>query len=392
MRALNRNVTLTLVIVAAFTGTSLTGCKSESSNSAHGSVTPQLLKISTGSGAARTAMSARAAAMLVPLSGSALQVNSDIDIAQLKAPITEIYLANGSSSSDIIYTCSGATIDDCMVDLANATALTNLLASAGAKSVHAGTYDRVRIGSCKSGASGYYAKIKASGTYMPDLSGSTYYTQAGAATLTTDSSAWDETKVYFNGCSREYLLPTPVTVTDGGSVSVKLYFDIADIAFFGNPASSAEQTASYAGGSSFGNVYPSPPTGPYVAVGYVDVAGTIDSGTPSVERYRVTVTATMDVTKGTVGLYYTSAGAYFGGYTRSYWDTSTSAGSNHMVTPVKTFASNNDGVSYTLTNIGSSADSVGMAFNFFQRADHTGQVADSYYGTTPLSYTATKLP
>lgn len=57
-------------------------------------------------------------------------------------------------------------------------------------------------------------------------------------------------------------------------------FDIADLAFFGNNASNGALSAAYAGGYSF--VYPAVPSDPFVSVGYIDVAGTVDTGTPAI--------------------------------------------------------------------------------------------------------------
>jgi len=392
MYTLHVQKTLSRALLAVSVAATLAGCLGGSESDKHGSVAPQLLKLTTTTGSARTL--ALRTTSVSGLALNTLQVNSDIAIAALKAPIAEITLygtdSKGSVSS-VVYTRANASIDDCMVDLANSAALTNLLTSAPAASVRVGTYDRVQVSNCKT-SSGYYAKIKASGTYMPDGSGATYYTRSDSGELTTDTNLWGETKVYFNGCSREYALPVPITVTDGGSVTVKLYFDISDIAFFGNPVSGEEAKAAYAGGYSF--VYPAVPTGPFVSVGYVDVAGTVDSGTPTIERYRVNVTDANGMTlKGSVGLYYTSNNAYFGGYTRSYWDSESNTGSNQLVTPLKTYTANGDGVSYTIANYGGSSNAVGWTFNNFQRADHSGTGSSTW--STPasvFSYAATRLP
>jgi len=385
-KSLNR-----FVLVAGVTAT-LAGCLGGSDSSKHGSVIPQLMKLSTSTGAAREV--AYHSLSVSGLALNTLQVNSAITIAALKAPITEITLYGSDSKgsvSSVVYTCAKATLDDCMVDLENSAALTNLLSGAPAATVRVGTYDRVQVSNCKTSV-GYYAKIKASGTYMPDGSGATYYTQSAAGLLTTDAGLWDETKVYFNGCSREYALPAPVTVADGGTVAVKLYFDSADIAFFGNPVSGEEKNAAYAGGYSF--VYPTQPSGPFVSVGYLDVAGTVDIGTPTIERYRVNVTDANGMTlKATIGLYYTSNNAYFGGYTRSYWDSESNTGSNQLVTALKTYTANSDGVSYTLANYGGSANSAGWTFDNFRRADHSGTGTSTW--STPasaFSYTAVRLP
>lgn len=388
MTSANFGKSLTCSVLMAGVAMTLAGCLGGGESSKHGSVTPQLIKLSTSSGAPRAV--AYRSLSVSGLALNTLQVNSDITIAELKAPITEIMLMGTNNNSSTVYSCAGASIDDCMVNLANSAALTNLLANAPAASVKAGTYDHVKVGNCKT-SSGYYAKIKASGTYMSDGSGATYYTQTASGVLTTDVSLWGETKVYFNGCSREYALPAPITVTDGSTVAVKLYFDIEDLAFFGNNASNGELAAAYAGGYSF--VYPAVPTGPFVSVGYIDVAGTVDTGTPTIERYRVNVTDTNNMTlKATLGLYYTSSNAYFGGYTRSYWDSESNTGSNQLVTPIKTYTANSDGVSYLITNYGGNSNPVGFTFDNFQRADHSGTGSTTWSTpTSTFTYTATRL-
>ncbi len=295
-----------------------------------------------------------------------INVNTAITIESLKVPIRSISLNTSvSGGGSEIYSCAADSNDACLVELVG-TALQNLLTSAGAKTVSAGTYTHVQISTCKS-EQVYQGKIIASGKTDPAGGGSTLYTQASSGTLTSNVLDKGAATVHFTGCSRTYPLPVPVTVTDKSTVNVKLYFDIRDIrdiAFFGDVGGGQ---AYYAGGYSF--VYPAAPTSTYVGVNYLDVAGTIDSGTPTIERYRVTAAAG-DI--GTIGLIFTSGGSYIGGFSRSFFSVDTTQASNRFVTPIQTFTETSTGV-YTLQNYGSSNTGSGY-FNTtaFTRASASG--------------------
>ncbi len=329
-----------------------------------GKVSPELLRVGSGS-------------------RSGVGVSSNLTINSLKVPIRSVSLNSSASGGDgsQIYNCSAGSNDGCLVDLASAGELQNLLSSS-ATEVSAGTYTHVQISTCEQEGK-YTALINASGTSDPGGSGSTLYTQSGSGELTTTSASAGEAVVYFTGCSRLYPLPSPVTVTEGGTVTVKLYFDIRDIAFFGDATVTAGNEAWFSGGSSY--VYPTSPTGTYVGVNYLDVAGTVDAGTPTVSRFRVT-TNSGDI--GTFGLLYTSTGDYFGGFTRSYYSSATTSGHNRFVTPIQTFTDNGDGT-FTVANYGSSATGPGYfnATNFVKSTSATAKDFTDNTGASAGTYT-----
>jgi hypothetical protein len=319
-------------------------------------------------------------------SASRLNVSSALTIESLKVPIRSIALTETVGTSGVtVYECAAGTNDGCLVELADATSLENLLTGAGATSIAAGTYNGVQISTCLDEGS-YTAKIKASGKIDPSGGGSTYYTQATSGALTTTLADYGTATVHFTGCSRNYPLPSPVTVTDGASVDVKLYFDMRDIAFFGDAAAGE---AYFAGGYSY--EYPAVPPGTYVGVNYLDVAGTVDSGTPTIERYRITTSTGQ---RATIGLMFTSGGDYFGGFSRSYFDTATTQAHNSFVTPIQTFEVDSTGTTYTLKNYGSSATGDGY-FNTtgFVRATNASPVAwTDYTGASGGTFTSERLP
>jgi len=345
-----------------------------------GGVTAQLLRLDT-------ARSSHAAVG----SRSGVDINSNITIESLKVPIRSVGLNSDASGSNgtTVYTCDADTNDGCLVDLAAAGALENLLTSATSTSIDAKTYSYVQISTCKDEGT-YTGKIKASGKVDPGGSGSTLYTQSTSGALTSDVNAWGEASVYFTGCSRLYPLPTPITVTAGSTITVKLYFDIRDIAFFGDAANAAGSQAWYAGGSSY--VYPANPPGTYVGVNYLDVAGTVDTGEPTIERFRVTVDNAGDAELGTIGLMYTSAGEYFGGFSRSYFSAASEQGQNRFVTPLQTFTDNGDST-YTIANYGSSNTGVGYfnATTFVKATSATPRTFTDKDGAS-LTYTIEALP
>lgn len=315
-----------------------------------------------------------------------VNVNSNLTITSLKVPIRGVALTSDASGGGgaTIYECAAGTNDGCLVDLASASELENLLSGAAATSISAGTYGFVQVSTCMDEGT-YTAKIQASGPTDPG-GGTTHYTQAGSGALSTNSADAGEATVYFTGCSRTYPLPSPVTVAEGGVVAVKLYFDIRDIAFFGNVSGGGNE-AWYSGGYSF--PYPTNPTTTYVGVNYLDVAGTIDSGTPTTSRYRVT-SSQGDL--GTIGLMYTSGGDYFGGYSRSFFSTATTQGHNRFVTPLQTFSDNGDGT-FTIANYGSSATGAGYfnATTFVKATSATPRPFTDASGTS-FTYTIEALP
>lgn len=350
-----------------------------------GSVSPELLRINNS----KTSLSY--GELLQPetrgISRAGVGVNSNLTITSLKVPIRTVSLntsADGGGGA-IIYECEAGTNDGCLVDLTSANALENLLTGASTKSIAVGTYTHVQISTCQDEGK-YTAKIQASGKVQPDGSGSTYYTQAGSGALTTTASEVGEATVHFTGCSRTYPLPTAVTVAENSTVKVKLYFDIRDIAFFGDVALGGGE-AYYAGGYSY--EYPAAPPGTYVGVNYLDVAGTVDEGTPTTARFRVK-TAAGEL--GTIGLMYTSGGAYFGGYTRSFFSTDSAQGHNRFVTPLQIYSDNGDG-SFTIENYGSSATGSGYfrATTFVKATDNTPRPFSAVDGTNS-TYTIEALP
>lgn len=349
-----------------------------------GTVTPELLRIS--SFASSRAVHSEG---FDPRAGG-VNVNSSLTIVSLKVPIRSISLQEDSSGGggEQIYDCAADTNDGCLVDLAAESELQNLLSSAGATEASVGTYAGIQISTCKEGGA-YTGKIKASGTTDPNGGGSTLYTQVGDGALTTDVASWGEASVYFSGCSRYYPLPQPVTVVEGQSIDVKLYFDIRDIAFFGDAANAGSNgtgnEAWFAGGYSY--TYPASPSGTYVGVNYLDVEGTVDSGSPTVSRYRF---ASSYGHLGTIGLIYTSGGDYIGGYTRSYFSADSTTGFNDMVTPIRIYTDNGDGT-FTIGNYGSSADTTYVQLTDFQKTttSYSGSYTDD--SGQARTYTLTAL-
>ena len=95
---------------------------------------------------------------------------------------------------------------------------------------------------------------------------------------------------------------------------------------------------------------------------------------------------------GTIGLMYTSAGAYFGGYTRSYFSSASTVGNNVFVTPIQMFGDNLDGT-YTLKNYGSTSTGDGY-FNttvFVKEDNMTARDFTGTDGTVQGTYTIDEL-
>jgi hypothetical protein len=339
-------------------------CGSDSTT-ATSKVTPELQRIgSTISSLVERQNSFLSSGSVSMLAGS-IPANSNITVEVLKVPIHSITIegvsASGTTITGKIYTCSGSTDEACYVDLASGSALTNLLSSStnsATGSVDVGTYSKVIINNCTGSSASYTGKLKAKGNTDPAAPATiAYYTKAGSETLSTLASEYGEASLTYTGCTQTYPIPTPVAVKEGEPVSLKLLFHGYGIAAFakgdGTQYGQATQACMVGGCTWSSTQYAS---GNFAITNFLQVIGTIDSGTPTIEFYRTSrhLTGATDNMVGLIGLIYSSGGTYIGGFLRAYYDTVNGVANNSFLGSIETFTETSSEV-YKIATTGSSS-------------------------------------
>ncbi len=308
---------------------------------------------------------------------------SEVDIHSLRTPIVRIWITDDNETRfNTVYDCDPVSDPNgCLVNL-HGTALQNLLASDPHR-VMPGTYTRVGISNCVDGEKGYSALVAGSAT----LGGKLMYTKADG-TL-SDTGPAEEASVLFNGCARMYAFTEALVIADtiDTPIPLQLFFDIQDIARVadGTPHTTHAYTPSGCTGTwPDSQAVPEP----FICIGYPDVAATIATEMPHLERYRVNKYAT-------IGLFFhPETDKPFGGYTRRYFvegeDFDPGFGPD---TPLREIIANEDGT-YRITSFGGTREDHGFRALNFQRADHSGTFTSLDGHTNELqtgNYTAVKL-
>ena len=159
--------------------------------------------------------------------------------ASVVIPIYRITLGSSDTVSGPadyhFYTCSSTTMENCLVDLTNAAQVAALI-SGSPYSVPPGTYDKLTVQYCASGA-GFFARIQG----QTDIDESSvlnrrYYLKtvstAGADPLTLDSAQSGPVQVSYTGCASSVALPQPLVAgSTGATLPLKLHIALRDIAW-----------------------------------------------------------------------------------------------------------------------------------------------------------------
>jgi hypothetical protein len=338
---------------------------------------PELIRLAT------PAPSAAALGVVGAASASATYGwSSAISIASLRSPIRAIEL-RGEGGSSNVYRCTADSNDGCLVDLAGPE-LQDLL-SAGTVTVRTGTYTSVEIYTCDRETT-YHAFLTGSVT----VDGSTYSTKASGV---LGAGAAEAVQLEYTGCARTYPLPVPLEVADtaGAPVSLKLYFDIRDVAWgsLGSPETAGAWLPSgCAGPRPTESAAPGSPGTPFLCAGYPDVAGVVDDRVPVVERYRINDGATIGL------LFMGSTGLFVGGYSRRFFQEGQTANPGFNAdTPVSGWSANGDG-SFRLSTYGGYGPGGVPVSNYlvmpsFRRESHSGTATRSDAASFP--YVAVRL-
>lgn len=297
---------------------------------------------------------------------------SNITIDSLKIPMFDVGLSYadelyGSSESGILYDCSGTTAEACEVELVG-PALQNLLTGGeNTGSLDSGkSYSSVMIATCPAGPTNYKAKLKAKAT----VAGTLYYTKTGSQYMTSTESEYGAVEITFNTC-RNYTVLSPPIVYSGGVVTVSLYIDLRNIAHvFGTGSSLYGGTGNLQCSLSQGTV---PSGSPYICLEYPNVGGTISTGTPTIERYKLANVGQSSMAPQLVGFFFDSDGQPIGGFNRAYITEVTSQTST-LTTPAAFKKTRFDGTNLFWTDYsgGTPDTSLGSGTNVTNQASTQG--------------------
>lgn len=175
---------------------------------------------------------------LPPDTARAAEGESSFTPSSFVMPIYSLRLARGLDVNVPLYTCApGSSLlapaadagvaggpGDCLVDMADGAALEALFSQPAA--IPPGTYDRIAITTCASN-SAFVAKLRGS----VNLEGTEYYTTSGADVLSTDPADLGYASINYSGCGNEVMLPRPVTIAAGDSITVSAFFTLQNLSW-----------------------------------------------------------------------------------------------------------------------------------------------------------------
>jgi hypothetical protein len=325
---------------------------------------------------------------LVSSQSFAASNESSFTPTSVKTPIRGIYLIDSSTQHQArLYECAGNSEAQCLVDVADNTALAALFDSQSA-SIDAGSYDSIQISTCKDEGE-YNIRVKGSVT----LGGTLYYTAlttiasgtdgtlSSTDPLSTSSNDLDYATVRHAGCAKTYTLPEKVTVKDGDSIKVNLFMAMQNVAF-------ARLTSNAVPGGCVQNNAGNES----VCVSYPEVVPYVGTVSPVLETYHVTrsqADTTAANADGQILLIVDTLDNILGGFSRRLYSQTSSGGGSGYDTPLRTISKNSGGTSYNVENYGSSATTSYLQFPNFLRSTHNGTFTNVSNSST-VNYRAVK--
>lgn len=284
-------------------------------------------------------------------------------------PIRGIEVKGSSGGAHgTVYDCKANTESGCLVDIADSSALEALVSSSKAE-VQEGSYDTIRIYTCKDEGS-YNAKLKGTVT----IGSSTYLTGAGSNPLGGSGSP-DYVIVPFSGCATDFYLPKTLEIKKGASDTVSLFVTLTDIAWATNNGGTTIPSGCKSDGTNG------------VCMAYPNLVPYIGTTTPSLEAYHLRNSSTAAGTEGgQMLLFFDLSDNLLGGTTRRLYSAN-SVSIGNFDTPLRIFEKNSDGT-YHLENYGSSATTSYFSWPSFSRSSHGGTYTPT--GESSTAYTAVK--
>lgn len=219
--------------------------------------------------------------------GSGMLANV-VTLEYYKVPIRRINLIGGgnhgaagyTTASENFYTCDAAKTDaECSIDLSQGITVDNLLAGAGASALTVEgdvTYDGAAVEFCPdgTGTTGRTYKVKIKGSVL--MGSTTYYTSATSG-LSSSLTAAEEAEITVPCSGASTYFADTVTLGPDKPVSMVIYADPNGNVFgttyktLANSNCLGEETLA-------------------LCAGVPSIFLTVDSATPTVERYKLTVT------------------------------------------------------------------------------------------------------
>jgi hypothetical protein len=364
-------ILIRLLLVVLISGSLVPACKKKEKK---GRVSAQLMKSETASDA--LVLSQRAG--LKTAAGSMVQ---SFTPTSLTIPIYKVSLCKGTSDCTSIYSCS----ENCDVEISDIDAFVDTL-NAGTTELEDGeTFDHIGVEYCQEDNRDEIQHITLSGTV--EIQGTTYVTDPDDG-LVEGSKAKTAAIDIKGGCASGYPLIPEVTVSQGETQDVKLFFD-ASLYAMGGVAGGSDDSENYSESSCVGSA------AAYVCAQVTTIVATIDEGEPVTEHYLL---ANIDDSEeaaptASVALYFSSDDTPIGGVQSFYrlsgptqeWGTAMSGGLGLIPKTV-----DSDTVSF-----GEPEGSVSLAdwFQEFKRKSHSGAYTYSGPGGAESEgvYKATKL-
>lgn len=321
------------------------------------------------------------------LTGSTVQ---SFTPTSFKIPIYRVALCKGETGGcNALYTCSGSTKEECNVELSDIDAFVDALNAAPADIEDGGTFSHISVEYCSDAdrAEGIQ-NLSIRGTLK--IQGVDYATHP-ASGLVAGTTAQDVTLPVKGGCGSFYALTEPLTVSAGTPIKVTLFFD-PSLELYG--AIGGGGMDPYMAGYSDTGCVGDKST--FLCIPGITIVPTIDSGTPTTERYLLTETTTdaNSSPTGKVILYFSSDGKPIGGTQSSYRMSGANVtwGSTYFIGSLGLLPKNVDA---TTVSFGEPEGSVSLAYWFknFKRDNHSGSHTYAAVGGVAKegTYTATKL-
>ncbi len=298
---------------------------------------------------------------------------SEVLVHSFKVPIMGIALENQiTGKRNDIYNCSGASGEECLVELASSTAMTDLL-NASAAVVDEGEFDSIAIYHCIK-ENGYWSKVTAEVT--DPLTSDSYYTHANWLINTTSPA--EELKLQNKNCMFRIPLNTKIKTQTKQTSEISIFYDPRNFIHFGFSSSHRGWSDSgCSGDSNFDGVA----EGAFVCSSPLEAIALSGSTViASTERYLINNLSLLS-------LFIAEDGTVLGGSMRSYYNNQLTRGIEFISdVNLKSVAINStDNTLYEVTSMGSYTDYNATSFfltDNFKRsnigdAEQTGTFIDT---------------
>ena len=308
-------------------------------------------------------------------------------------PIMNIQIAKADGSgAQSLYTCSGATAADCLVDLADPDALAAVAAQATDIEIEEGDYTQLRLSTCPAGTSGSDTMtVKVQGAV--DVGGTSFNTDdtAGGGMSASGTPGFADLSL---GCGDAVVqLLQPLSITAGSTQTLTLLVDLTDIVW----TDANVPNPGPGGCRSDGD-----PTGQDLCTAVPKVVPYLGSGTPTFERYLISHLAdpsgvpALEDANAAVSLAVDESGEVFYVILQPWYSPTSPSeydaakGGPDYNTTVRQFSKNSDG-SIAFQSGGDAMDNR-AGFPAFQRATHQGMCKNELDSSPEWYYQAFLQP